>query len=135
MLNTHGTILCIDDDAMKLLLRKTLLQSVGYSVITASTGLDALTLFQQWPVAAVVVDFQMPEMNGAEVAAEMKRLRPEVPIIMLSAHADLTADHLKRTDAYLLKADDPSALFDTLTKLTLHANIPSPPGTGCSKLV
>jgi CheY-like chemotaxis protein len=79
MLNTQGTILCIDDDAMNLLLRKTLLQSVGYSVLTASTGLDALTLFQQWPVAAVVVDFQMPEMNGAEVAAEMKRLRPEVP--------------------------------------------------------
>jgi len=118
MLGTQGVVLCIDDDATNLLVRKAVLQSVGYSVLTASTGVEGLGLFQRYPVAAVIVDFQMPEMNGAEVAAEMKRMRPHVPIIMLSAYTDLTPDLLRFTDAYLIKGNNPSTLFDVLATLT-----------------
>ena len=91
MLGTQGVVLCIDDDATNLLVRKAVLQSVGYSVLTASTGAEGLRLFQRYAVAAVIVDFQMPETNGAEVAAEMKRMRPHVPIIMLSAYTEFDA--------------------------------------------
>src|SRR5438067_9233119 len=118
MLGTQGVVLCIDDDATNLLVRKAVLQSVGYSVLTASTGVEGLGVFQRYPVVAVIVDFQMPEMNGSEVAAEVKRMRPHVPVIMLSAFTDLTPDLLRPTDAYLIKNDDPSALFDALAKLT-----------------
>ena len=83
MLGTQGAVLCIDDDATNLLVRKAVLQSVGYSVLTAS--------IKRYPVSAVIVDFQMPEMNCAEVAAEMKRMRPHVPIIMLSAYTEFDA--------------------------------------------
>jgi len=113
-------VLCIDDDATNLLVRKAVLQSVGYSVLTASTGMEGIALFQRHPVAAVIVDFQMPEMNGAEVAAEMKRMRPHVPIIMLSAYTDLTPDLLRSTDAYLIKGNNLSTLFDVLAKLTMR---------------
>jgi len=122
MLGTQGAVLCIDDDATNLLVRKAVLQSVGYSVLTASTGMEGIALFQRHPVAAVIVDFQMPEMNGAEVAAEMKRMRPHVPIIMLSAYTDLTPDLLRSTDAYLIKGNNLSTLFDVLAKLTTHAS-------------
>jgi CheY-like chemotaxis protein len=66
------------------------------------------------------VDFQMPEMNGAEVAAEIKRMRPHVPIIMLSAYTDLSPDLLRSTDAYLIKGNNLSTLFDVLAKLTMR---------------
>jgi CheY-like chemotaxis protein len=120
MLGAYAKVLCIDDDATNLLVRKALLQSVGYSVLTATTGVEGLNLFRHCPVAAVIVDYQMPEINGAEVAAEMKRMRPHVPIIMLSAYPDLPPDLLRPTDAYLIKGDDPSALFDALATLTMR---------------
>jgi CheY-like chemotaxis protein len=113
----NGTILCIDDDETNLLVRKALLQSVGYSVLTASSALEGLSLFLHVRLNAVVLDFQMPEMNGAQVAAEMKRIRPNAPIIMLSAHPDLTNEDLRNTDAYLVKAENPTVLLETLARL------------------
>jgi CheY-like chemotaxis protein len=135
LLGSQGAVLCIDDDATNLLVRKAVLQSVGYSVLTATTGREGLNLFQHCSVAAVIVDFQMPEMNGAQVAAEMKRMRPHVPIIMLSAHTVLTPDLLRSTDAYLIKGNNLSTLFEVLAKLTSHPSATSQAGTGRSKLV
>ena len=111
-------VLCIDDDATNLLVRKALLQSIGYSVVTASTGLEGLNLLLHCAVAAVVLDFEMPDMNGAQVASEIKRMRPHMPVVMLSAHADLVANDLTHTEAYLIKGDNASALFEVLAKLT-----------------
>jgi two-component SAPR family response regulator len=51
----------------------------------------------------------------------MKRLRPDIPIVMLSAHDDLTVDELQNTDTYLVKGNDSSALFATLARLTAPA--------------
>jgi CheY-like chemotaxis protein len=78
-------ILCIDDDVQSLRVRKILLETFDFRVTTASTPREGLKLFRARNVAAVVLDYQMPEMDGGEVARKMKSLRPEIPVVMLSA--------------------------------------------------
>jgi CheY-like chemotaxis protein len=78
-------ILCIDDDVQSLKVRKILLETFDFHVTTASNPREGLRLFRRRNLAAVVLDYQMPEMNGGEVARQMKSLRPEVPVLMLSA--------------------------------------------------
>lgn len=78
-------ILCIDDDEQTLKVRTAVLEAYGYHVwaeLDAQRGLRAL---EEHNVDAVVMDYQMPGMNGGEAAAQMKRLRPHVPVMILSA--------------------------------------------------
>jgi len=79
------TILCVDDELNVLSGREALLRLHGYDVVVTTSGRQSLRLLQQVAVDAVVLDYRMPEMMGDTVAARMKQLKPEVPIMMLSA--------------------------------------------------
>jgi CheY-like chemotaxis protein len=78
-------ILCIDDDIQSLRIRRILLESIGYKVTTETDPERGLRLFRSREVDAVIMDYQMPGMNGGEAALEMKRLRPDVPVLILSS--------------------------------------------------
>ena len=80
-----GVLLCIDDNEDMLECEKAFLESFGYTVLTAASGSKGLELASMYSVDVVIVDYLMPEMNGQEVAIEMRRLKPQAPIIMLSA--------------------------------------------------
>ncbi len=86
MFNTPGrqTILCIDDDDGMLCYQKALLERRGYKVLTAASARQGLQIAAVCAIAAVIVDYHMPEMNGHEFATEIKRLTPQVPIVMLA---------------------------------------------------
>ena len=77
------TVLCVDDEKVGLRVRKIMLESHGFKVLTASSGLQGLSLFDENEIHLVVLDYYMPGLNGGEVAAEMRRRRPQVPIIFL----------------------------------------------------
>jgi CheY-like chemotaxis protein len=78
-------ILCIDDDPQSLKVRTVILETLGYSVHPELDARAGLRAFGEHKVDAVVMDYEMPGMNGGEVAAEMKRLRPDVPVMIVSA--------------------------------------------------
>jgi len=78
-------ILCIDDDFQSLQVRRILLETYGFNVITAEGAKAGLRAFRRHDVDLVVMDYHMPEMNGGEVAQQMKHLRPQVPVMILSA--------------------------------------------------
>jgi CheY-like chemotaxis protein len=78
-------ILCVDDDQSILSITRMALEYEGYNVVTASNGRAALEQFAAGPVDAVVLDYEMPGMNGAEVAREMKRLKPAVPKLLFTS--------------------------------------------------
>ncbi|MGH9522501.1 MAG: response regulator [Terriglobales bacterium] len=78
-------ILCIDDDEQTLRVRTIVLETLGYHVWAESDARNALSAFEDHDISAVVMDYQMPGMNGGEAAREMKRLRPDVPVMILSA--------------------------------------------------
>jgi DNA-binding response OmpR family regulator len=81
---TRGRILVIDDEVAILVTMKRFLQSAGYEVQTAASGLEGLSLFQQGTWDVVTVDRSMPEMNGEEVALSIHHLVPEVPVILIT---------------------------------------------------
>jgi DNA-binding NtrC family response regulator len=77
-------ILCVDDEASGLKLRQLILERKGYLVSTAATVSEALALFKSTGIALVVTDHLLDRETGAAMAKEMKRLKPTVPIIVLS---------------------------------------------------
>lgn len=99
------TVLCADDEIDELTARKMVLESAGYKVLTARNGMDALAVFRSTPVDAAVLDYFMPGMTGLSVAREMKSLRPEVPLIVLSGFASLPGETIGVADAWMQKRD------------------------------
>lgn len=104
-------ILCIDDEALGLQIRKTVLERAGYRVMTAMDGPTGLNIFVKESVDAVVLDYAMPGMSGLEVAAEMRRLRRAVPILLLSAYVNLPPETAGMVDLMILKGDGPDVLL------------------------
>lgn len=104
-------ILCIDDEALGLQIRKTVLERAGYRVMTAMDGPTGLNIFAKESVDAVVLDYAMPGMSGLEVAAEMRRLRRAVPILLLSAYVNLPPETAGMVDLMILKGDGPDVLL------------------------
>ena len=110
-------ILCVDDEAVGLSARKTLLESWGYRVLIAENGPDALALVPAETFDLVILDYAMPGMNGDVVAKRMKELRPNLPIIMLSAYVDLPSDTLALVDKSITKGERPTVLAEAITQL------------------
>ena len=98
------TILCVDDEPIGLAGRESLLRRHGYDVVATTSGRKSLDLLEEVDVDAVILDYRMPEMMGDAVAARMKQLRPEVPIMMLSARDCVPPAALRFTDAFLSKS-------------------------------
>jgi CheY-like chemotaxis protein len=111
------TVLCIEDHWDELIGRKILLEKNGYRVLEATGGDEALGLFRTHVIDAVVVDYQMPGMNGDVVAARMKRSRPQIPILLLSAYGPLPEKKLESVDAFLTKSQGGKVLLSTLENL------------------
>ncbi|MGA2961210.1 MAG: response regulator [Candidatus Korobacteraceae bacterium] len=112
-----AAILCIDDEPKGLTVRKMLLESQGYEVLTATSGREGLAIFARHRVPAVVLDYAMPEMNGAEVAAALKHLDPAVRILMFSAYLNLPKEELRWVDAYATKGDHPKNFITAVQQL------------------
>jgi PAS domain S-box-containing protein len=98
-----ATILCIDDETAGLLPRQLLLESAGHRVIVARSGLEGIRLFQSEKVDAVILDYWMSGMKGTQVAAELKRINPSVPIIVLSGMLDLPGEAAGLVDEWIIK--------------------------------
>jgi CheY-like chemotaxis protein len=111
------TILCIDDQWSELIARKMLLENNGYEVLEATGGTEGLRLLLSHSVDAVVLDYQMPGMNGDVVAAKMKRAKSHVPIMLLSSYGPLPKSKLEAVDIFLSKSQPPKILLSTLQNL------------------
>ena len=112
-----STILCIDDEALGLQIRKAVLERSGYRVLTAVDGATGLSLFRGNAIDGVVLDYYMPEMDGGAVAEAMRRERPDVPIMLLSAYINLPSEVIALVDVTLLKGEGPQELLDKLRSM------------------
>jgi len=112
----HPLILCIDDAEIALRVRKLLLTSAGYSVLTASSGEEGLEAFKQNPVELVIADHFLSDTTGGEIAREMKEFKPQVPILIVSAASDEPGG-LEFVDGFLSKGEGPDTLLDSIARL------------------
>lgn len=110
-------ILCVDDEVVGLQVRQIVLEREGYRVLTAPDGPAALEVFKSEPIDLVVLDYFMPGMNGAEVAVEFRRLRPNIPILLLSAFINLPSEATRVVDSVLVKGDGPAVLLAKLREM------------------
>jgi CheY-like chemotaxis protein len=97
-----------------LRVRRILLERAGYTVLGALNGAEGIELFATHPIDAVVLDYAMPGMNGAEVATRLRELRPEVPILLLSAYLGLPNEVTSLVDVYMTKGEGAPMLLKKL---------------------
>jgi CheY-like chemotaxis protein len=109
-------VLCIDDAEIALRVRKLLLANAGYDVLTAASGEKGLEIFKQNPIDLVIADHFLSDKTGLETAAEMKQLKPDVPILIVSAAAEAPSG-MEFSDGFLSKGDGPDALLDAIARL------------------
>ena len=113
-----ATLLCIDDERSALQIRKELLESAGYRVVAAKSGEQGIEAFKCEPIHAVILDYWMADMNGMQVAREIRKLNPFVPIVILSAYDELLDESLGVADIWIRKGEeDPQYLLTRLEQL------------------
>lgn len=111
------TVLCVDDTPYVLQMLDMFLTAVGYRVLTAPNGRDALQLASNFSLNAAVLDFEMPDLSGLEVAQVLRHDHPDLPILMYSAHPQ--HEDVKKAgvvNVYVQK-EQPQALVMELTRL------------------
>jgi len=119
MTDTPAAILCIDDEEPALMVRRRVLEKAGYRVVTALTGKVGIEMFRQQSFDVVILDYWMADMDGLDVAAELKRLNPRTPIIMLSGFASILDEGLGKVDLWLRKGEgDPEQLLSAVVRLS-----------------
>jgi CheY-like chemotaxis protein len=120
------TVLCAEDDEDQLTSRKWVLESAGFQVLLARSGTEALQVFRDRAVDAVILDYWMPGMKGVSVAREMKQLRPNTPIIVLSGFSALPDETIGIVDAWLQKREvEPAELLSEVTRLIQRSSTSS----------
>ena len=96
------TILCVDDNEQSLSIRKVLLETRGYRVLTCATGEEALERFKKGGVDLVLTDLIMPGLDGTRLIEQIKGLSPQTPAILLSGRVRMY-DRDTRADVFLPK--------------------------------
>ncbi len=112
-------ILIVDDDADILKLLEMRLTASGYPVIAASSAQQALTLFGMHPIALVISDLRMPEMDGFALFEAIHRLDSTIPFILLTAHGSIPeAVHAtqKGVFSFLTKPFEGKALLEQVAQ-------------------
>ncbi len=123
---SSGVVPCIDDNQDALECERAFLETFAYTVLTAPSGSKGLELATIHSVDVVIVDYFMPEMNGPEVAIEMRLLRPRALIIMLSAAAGVREQALQLVDAFIVKDHLASQLLSAVAQLQGWGSVPPP---------
>jgi CheY-like chemotaxis protein len=114
---SQHTVLCVDDEPVGLQVRRMLLERAGYRVFTALDGPTGIDIFVREPIQAVVLDFAMPGMNGAQVASKLRQAKPTVPILMLSAYTSLPTEVIHLVDLCMTKGEGAPAFLKKLGSL------------------
>ena len=120
--NCSKTILFIDDELSVLAVRRPVFEALGYSVLTASSGAEALNLLEAHAVDAVVLDYTMSPMDGEETARNIRRVHCNVAIILSSGCLSLPASVLEIVDVSVEKGSGLGTLVETLRRLLPRAD-------------
>jgi two-component system cell cycle sensor histidine kinase/response regulator CckA len=126
---TRGTVLVVDDDKSVQLLVRRALAMRGFGVIVASSGEDALRLFEQHEreLCLVLMDVTMPNMSGVEALKRIRALGSELPVLLSSGYnVEVVAADTPRFSAYLQKPYDLTQLLDAVDS-AIAANAAAPP--------
>ena len=109
-------VLYIDDLPQAFELRKNVLESHGYCVKIASSGHTAMKLLENQPVAAVLLEYKQEGMDAEAVALHIKQRFPDLPIILLSAYAQMPERILWLVDEYVMRSEPAERLVPIIER-------------------
>ncbi len=97
----EGTILLVEDEALILQVARALLEELGFRIIEASNGREAIELYQKnsSDITLVITDLGMPVMDGYELIREIKKLNPKIPIVVTSGFGDFDINTRVKEDS------------------------------------
>ena len=123
MIKKSARLLLVDDDPSLLKLLGMRLSSEGFSVTTAESGPDALRVLNRDTLDLVISDLRMDEMDGMALFAEIQKLQPGMPVIILTAHGsipDAVAATQQGVFSFLTKPVDRDALYKAIDDALEH---------------
>ncbi len=105
---TSGTVLVVEDEVMMREMAASMLTRMGYKVLVANDGIEALEVFENYldEILVVVSDLSMPRMDGWETLTALRRIRPDIPVVLASGHDEskvLAGDHPELPQVFLHK--------------------------------
>jgi DNA-binding response OmpR family regulator len=107
-------VLCVEHHAEYLDALKYMLETAGYEVLSAATGSQGLSMLMKQPIQGVLLEYDLPDATGSAVRAEMKRIKPEVPVLLFAGVGSQTPFLLRLFDSYLRNAERPEWAFQDL---------------------
>ncbi len=110
-------ILLVDDEENIRFVYEEEFKEGGYQVVSAANGMDALDIFERERPDLVILDIQMPGLNGIEVLRRMKTIDSSVPVILSSAFPEFKQDlGAWASDEYIVKSADLQQLKDAVDR-------------------
>lgn len=98
----RALILCVDDNQTTLDLLNEILVGEGFAVLLASTAEQAVEILRETPVSLVIADHLLRGSTGTELAAQLKALKPNVPVVL---HSGTNPDSVRHVDAFIHKGE------------------------------
>jgi CheY-like chemotaxis protein len=128
---SNPKILLVDDNPDGLLVRRSLLEELGYSVQVAVNGEEGLKLFETDRFDVVVTDFRMPRMDGKELIERIRTLDPDARIILLSGFVEPLGLTEQNTgaDAVIAKSSHEPAHLTRSVKRLVNRGARKPPAS------
>ena len=112
------TILLVEDDKNQLLLYKQELSLEGYNIITSQDGQEAVKKVKEHTPDLIVMDINMPKINGIEAMGKILSEHRKVPIIINTAYNSYKDNFMSwSADAYIIKSSDLTELKDKIKEL------------------
>jgi len=102
----NDTVLVIEDDEPQLISLTGFLEHLGFDVISTISSVEGIKIASEQPIDLVLTDYKMPEKNGMDVLREVKKINPEIGVIVMTAYGDIeTAVSVMKENAvdYLTK--------------------------------
>ncbi len=117
------TILLVEDDKNQRLLYEQELRLEGYEIVTASNGKEALEKVQEKLPDIVIMDINMPKMDGIEAMGRILGKNKEIPVIINTAYSNYKDSFMSwAADAYIVKSSDLSELKEKIKEVLANKN-------------
>jgi CheY-like chemotaxis protein len=113
-------VLLVDDNCDGLLVRRALLEELGFTVEVAHNGEEGFALFQASNFDVIVTDYRMPRMNGVELIARIRQINPNARIVLLSGFVEplgLTEENTGADAVIAKSANEPGHLTRAVKRL------------------
>jgi CheY-like chemotaxis protein len=100
-------VLCVEDNEAQLQMRKEILENDGFLVVNASNAKEAIEIVREAPVSLVLSDHMLSGQTGTQLAGEIKKIKPELPIVLFAGRSP---ESMQNVDCFINKTE-PVARF------------------------